>query len=69
MTRAPSEITFMSSSSTPCRAENVSWHMAARMPGTFVAATDAPTPLPQITMPRSHRPDATATATARAKSG
>jgi hypothetical protein len=41
----------------------------ARAPGTLLAATDAPTPLPQTRMPRSARPSMTAVATARAKSG
>src|SRR5262249_3192239 len=37
ITRAPRHRTFMSSSSTPCRAEKVSWHIAARDPGTLLA--------------------------------
>ena len=42
ITRAPRQTTFMSSSSTPWRAENVSWQSAARTPGTLLAATEAP---------------------------
>ncbi|SVA65690.1 uncharacterized protein METZ01_LOCUS118544 [marine metagenome] len=29
----------------------MSWHTAARMPFTLLAATEAPTPLPQIIIP------------------
>ncbi len=43
----------MSSCSTPWWAEYVSWQTAARMPRILLAATDAPTPEPQMRMPRS----------------
>ena len=56
MTRAPSVSTFMSSCSTPWCAEYVSWQTAARMPRILLAATDAPTPEPQIRIPRSASP-------------
>ncbi len=59
----------MSSCSTPWCAEYVSWHTPARMPRILFAATHAPTPLPQITMPRSARPCCTASPTALAESG
>ena len=54
--RPPSTSTFMSSCSTPWWAEYESWQMAARMPGILLAATEAPTPLPQMRTPRSARP-------------
>ena len=34
----------------------MSWQIAARIPGIFAAATEAPTPEPQIRMPRSASP-------------
>src|SRR5262249_2122407 len=67
--RAPRHRTFISSCSTPWRAEYVSWQTPARMSRTLLAAMEAPTPLPQISTPRSALPPATASATARAKSG
>ena len=69
MTRDPSVRMFMSSCSTPWCAEYVSWQIAARMPGILLAATDAPTPDPQIRMPRSARPSRTASPSRWAKSG
>src|SRR5262245_39951755 len=61
--------TFMLSCSTPWCAEYESWQIAARMPGSLLAATHAPTPLPQMRTPRSARPPITAAPTASAKSG
>ena len=46
----------MSSCSTPWCAEYTSWQIAARIPGIFDAAIDAPTPDPQTSTPRSARP-------------
>ena len=46
----------MSSCSTPWCAEYVSWQIAARMPAILHAATDAPTPEPQTSTPRSALP-------------
>ena len=43
----------MSSCSTPWWAEYVSWQTAARTPRILLAATEAPTPRPQMRMPRS----------------
>ena len=43
--------------------------MAARTPGTLYAATEAPTPLPQMSTPFSARPSRTARPSASAKSG
>ena len=48
ITREPRVRTFMSSCSTPWWAEYVSWQTAARTPRILFAATDAPTPEPQI---------------------
>ena len=59
----------MSSCSTPWRAEYASWQTEARTPGTLLAVTLAPTPLPQMTMPRHAWAEATLSATALAKSG
>src|SRR5215470_12993049 len=44
---------FMWSSSTPCRAEKWSVIRHARTPGTLLAQTVAPTPVPQTATPRS----------------
>lgn len=41
----------------------------ARTPGTLLAATHAPTPLPQMATPRSTSPQATARAKGTTKSG
>src|SRR5579862_1562069 len=59
MTREPRVRTFMSSCSTPWWAEYVSWQTAARTPRILFAATEAPTPDPQIRMPRSAAPSRT----------
>ena len=55
-TSEPRQSTFMSSCSTPWCAEYTSWQIAARIPGIFEAAIDAPTPEPQTSTPRSARP-------------
>jgi len=47
-------------------AEYASWHKPARMPGRLLAETDAPTPLPQSSTPRSARPTMIAQPTASA---
>ena len=62
-------MTFMWSSSTPCRAEKWSWISPARTPGILLAQTEAPTPLPQTATPRSTVPAATAWASGMTKSG
>ena len=59
----------MSSCSTPWAAEYGSWQIAARIPGIFDAAIDAPTPEPQTSTPRSARPERIAIPTSRATSG
>ena len=41
-------------------AEKVSLHNAQRIPFTLLAAIEIPIPVPQITIPRSHLPSATA---------
>ena len=46
----------MSSCSTPWCAEYVSWQIAARIPWSLQAATEAPTPEPQTRIPRSASP-------------
>jgi hypothetical protein len=43
--------------------------MPARTPGTLLATMEEPMPAPSITMPRQARPEATASAAARAKTG
>ena len=50
-------------------AERGSLHRAQRMPFTLLAAMEMPMPVVQITIPRSHAPEATASAAARPKSG
>ena len=47
----------MSSCSTPWCAEYVSWQIAARIPASLQAATEAPTPEPQTRTPRSASPE------------
>ena len=51
------------------RAAKVSWQSAARTPGTLLAAMLMPTPLLQMSTPRSCSPLATASARGRAMSG
>ena len=51
------------------RAEEMSWQLAARTPGTLLAAMAEPMPAPSTTMPHRLEPSATSWATARAKSG
>ena len=46
----------MSSCSTPWCAEYASWQIAARIPASLQAATEAPTPEPQTKTPRSASP-------------
>ena len=50
-------------------AERGSLHRAQRMPFTLLAEMEMPMPVVQITIPRSHAPEATASAAARPKSG
>ena len=50
-------------------AEYGSLHTTQRMPGTLFAAREMPTPVPQMTMPRSHSPLATALAARTPKIG
>ena len=70
ITREPRVRTFMSSCSTPWWAEYVSWQTAARTPRILFAATDAPTPEPQMRMPALGRAVADGEArAAAAKSG
>ena len=59
----------MSSCSTPWWAEYVSWQTAERMPRILLAATLAPTPEPQIRIPRSASPAWMASPSRWAKSG
>ena len=58
ITLPPRQKTFISSSSTPWRAENASWISPARTSAIFLATMLAPTPLPQIAIPRSISPEA-----------
>ena len=51
------------------RAVSASVHRAARTPGTLLAAIDTPVPVQQHTTPRSARPEATSSPTARPASG
>jgi len=59
----------MSSCSTPWCALYVSWQTAVRMPRILFAATDAPTPDPQMRIPRSAWPSWIASPSRCAKSG
>jgi len=69
VTRPPRHMMFISSSSTPWWAEKGSVISAARAPDTLLAATQAPTPLPQMASPRATSPVATARARGATKSG
>jgi hypothetical protein len=69
MTRPPRHSTLRLSCSTPWCAEYVSWAIAARMPRTLFAATEAPIPEPQTRIPRSATPSRIAYARRLAKSG
>jgi hypothetical protein len=69
MIRAPSVSTFMSSCSTPWWAEYVSWQTDDRTPRILVAAIEAPTPDPQMRIPRSASPSRIAYPSRAAKSG
>ena len=51
------------------RAASRSCAVAARTPGTLLAAMAVPTPVPQMRTPRSARPSATALATRKETSG
>ena len=59
----------MSSCSTPCEEEYVSWHTEARIPLNFDAVIAAPTPEPHKIIPLLVSPDWTDSATNLAKSG
>jgi hypothetical protein len=59
----------MLSCSTPWWAEYTSWQIAARIPASLQAATDAPTPEPQTRTPRSASPARIASPSSRALSG
>ena len=59
----------MSSCSTPWCAEYVSWQTADRMPRILLAATDAPTPEPQMRIAAVGLAGHDRRAEARAKSG
>ena len=63
--RAPSVSTFKSLCSRDSLAVSVSTIGADRTPSTLLAAIAIPTPVPQTRMPRSKRPPATPSATAR----
>ena len=65
----PERSTFMSSCSTPWCARYVSWQTPARMPRILLTAMDAPTPDPQMRIPRSACPSWIAWPSSHAKSG
>ena len=66
---APSVRTFASLCSRAFFAVARSNAMPARTPATLFAAMAEPMPAPSTTMPRPARPEATASAAARAKTG
>jgi ABC-type dipeptide/oligopeptide/nickel transport system ATPase component len=67
--RAPNAITFALLCSFVAAAEKQSEQRAQRIPGTLFAEMEIPIPVPQIMIPHSHSPEATAFAAARPYSG
>ena len=69
ITRAPIVMICASLLLRARSAEYVSWHVAARIPGTLFAVIAMPMPVPHMRMPRSCFPSAIASATFTAMSG
>ena len=69
ITRAPTASILVSLWRRDSSAEYGSLHTTQRIPLTLLAASDIPTPVPQIKIPRSHSPLVTALAARAAITG